>query len=320
MQIPSSAGAYTSTVLPVAQTQGGLLSPMSETAGSASFPPVEAVPNATASRDIAAQRPLPDFSPENNGLVNTSSAQNSSSSPNASTESGTSTGAVSDDAQADTQSADPQEGQEASQQSDRINDEIDQKQARQDQQQQQDLNIIRELTLRDNEVRAHEQAHSAVGGQYAGSANYTYQRGPDGVNYAVGGEVPIDVGVVAGDPQATLEKMMLVQRAALAPAEPSSQDRQVAALASQQANQARAEIASESLGTSESVSVTSQRDDQNSVKGDVEPVLNTSSERISSRDSAQIFNDRIAKINEVLVAISQNDASKASGQLLDAVV
>lgn len=320
MQIPSSAGAYTSTVLPVAQTQGGLLSPMSETAGSASFPPVEAVPNATASRDIAAQRPLPDFSPENNGLVNTSSAQNSSSSPNASTESGTSSGAVSDDAQADTQSADPQEGQEASQQSDRINDEIDQKQARQDQQQQQDLNIIRELTLRDNEVRAHEQAHSAVGGQYAGSANYTYQRGPDGVNYAVGGEVPIDVGVVAGDPQATLEKMMLVQRAALAPAEPSSQDRQVAALASQQANQARAEIASESLGTSESVSVTSQRDDQNSVKGDVEPVLNTSSERISSRDSAQIFNDRIAKINEVLVAISQNDASKASGQLLDAVV
>lgn len=316
MQIPSSAGVYTNAVLPVAQTQGGLLSPISETAGSASFPPVEAVSNTVASRDIPTQRAVPDFAPGNNGLVNTPSPYNSSSASNTSAEPDISSKSASDNAQADTQSADPQEGQEASQQSDRINDEIDQKQARQDQQQQQDLNIIRELTLRDNEVRAHEQAHSAVGGQYAGSANYTYQRGPDGVNYAVGGEVPIDAGVVAGDPQATLEKMQLVQRAALAPAEPSSQDRQVAALASQQANQARAEIASESLGTSSP----SKRNDQGNVNNDIQPVVNTSAERISSRDSVQAFSDRIAKINEILVTISQNDARKASGQLLDAVV
>lgn len=165
MQIPSSTGVYTSTVLPVAQAQGGLLSPISETAGSASFPPVEAVVNATASRDIPAQRPLPDSSPENNGLVSTASAQNASSASNTSAEPGISSGSASDDAQAGAQSTESQEGQETSQQSNRINDEADQKQARQDQQQQQDLKIIRELTLRDNEVRAHEQAHSAVGGQ-----------------------------------------------------------------------------------------------------------------------------------------------------------
>lgn len=66
---------------------------------------------------------------------------------------------------------------------------------------------IKELKARDTEVRTHEQAHAAVGGQYAGSPSYEYQRGPDGTNYAVGGEVPIDVGVINGDPQATIDKM-----------------------------------------------------------------------------------------------------------------
>ena len=101
---------------------------------------------------------------------------------------------------------------------------------------------IRKLAQRDREVRTHEQAHASVGGSYAGAPTYTFKRGPDGRNYAVGGEVSIDVSPVAGNPQATLRKMEIVRRAALAPAEPSPQDRQVAAEATQRALQARAEL------------------------------------------------------------------------------
>ena len=102
---------------------------------------------------------------------------------------------------------------------------------------------IAELASRDREVRAHEQAHAAVGGAYAGAPTYTYSRGPDGKRYAIGGEVSIDSSPIPNDPEATLRKMELVQRAALAPAEPSAQDRRVAAQAAAQATQARAELA-----------------------------------------------------------------------------
>lgn len=107
-----------------------------------------------------------------------------------------------------------------------------------------ELKQLTELKARDREVRAHEQAHQAVGGQYAGAISYTFQRGPDGAQYAVGGEVSIDVSPVAGDPQATIEKMRVVRAAALAPAEPSGQDRAVAAEAMQIMLKAQAEVAS----------------------------------------------------------------------------
>jgi len=103
---------------------------------------------------------------------------------------------------------------------------------------------IKELKARDTEVRTHEQAHAAVGGQYAGSPSYEYQRGPDGTNYAVGGEVPIDVGIINGDPQATIDKMQTVRAAALAPAEPSGADRAIAADATQKMAAAQAELTS----------------------------------------------------------------------------
>ena len=90
---------------------------------------------------------------------------------------------------------------------------------------------VKELKARDAEVKAHERAHAAAGGQHAGSPSYEYQRGPDGRDYAIGGEVPIDASPVAGDPKATIDKMEQVKAAALAPAEPSSQDRRVAATA-----------------------------------------------------------------------------------------
>jgi len=104
---------------------------------------------------------------------------------------------------------------------------------------------VQELKQRDAEVRRHEQAHKAVGGQYAGSISYTYEAGPDGRRYAVGGEVPIDASPIAGDPEATIRKLEQVRRAALAPAEPSGADRAVASQASQGIQQARAEQAQE---------------------------------------------------------------------------
>ncbi|SFM40222.1 putative metalloprotease CJM1_0395 family protein [Marinobacter zhejiangensis] len=105
-----------------------------------------------------------------------------------------------------------------------------------------DLQSLGKLKARDREVRAHEAAHQSVGGVHAGAASFTYQRGPDGVQYAIGGEVPIDLATVEGNPQATIEKMRTVQAAALAPAQPSSQDRAVAAEAARILLQAQAEL------------------------------------------------------------------------------
>lgn len=109
---------------------------------------------------------------------------------------------------------------------------------------QQEQQEIQQLSARDQEVRAHEQAHAAVGGQYAGAPRYEYQRGPDGVRYAVGGEVSIDVSRAATAAE-TIQKMQTVRRAALAPAEPSPQDRRVASQASATEAEARQELAIE---------------------------------------------------------------------------
>lgn len=102
---------------------------------------------------------------------------------------------------------------------------------------------VQELKKRDREVRQHEQAHLSVAGPYAnGGAQFEYTRGPDGRQYATGGEVSIDVSPER-TPEATIRKMRIVRRAALAPAEPSAQDRRVAAQASQNENRARVERA-----------------------------------------------------------------------------
>ncbi|ANM29372.1 hypothetical protein ABI59_06905 [Acidobacteria bacterium Mor1] len=106
-----------------------------------------------------------------------------------------------------------------------------------------DRKKVRELQARDREVRAHEAAHQAAAGDLAQGVSYEFERGPDGKLYAVGGEVKIDTSPVPGDPQATIEKAERIVRAALAPAEPSGKDRQVAARARQMAAKARIELA-----------------------------------------------------------------------------
>lgn len=114
-------------------------------------------------------------------------------------------------------------------------------------QEEKDLEAIRELARRDREVRAHEQAHQAVGGRYAGAMSLTFEQGPDGKRYAVAGEVSINASRVPDDPRATLEKASQIRRAALAPAEPSPQDRAVAAQASQMILEAQTELRQQEL-------------------------------------------------------------------------
>ncbi|MGR9051798.1 MAG: putative metalloprotease CJM1_0395 family protein [Gammaproteobacteria bacterium] len=106
-----------------------------------------------------------------------------------------------------------------------------------------ELQQIQQLKARDSEVRAHEQAHlNAAGGIAVSAASFTFQTGPDGKRYAVGGEVQISTSPVVGDPEATLKKAETIRRAALAPAQPSSQDYSVAADAAAMANQARIDL------------------------------------------------------------------------------
>ncbi len=90
-----------------------------------------------------------------------------------------------------------------------------------------ELKQLSQLRSRDREVRTHEQAHLSVAGQHA-----------------AGGEVPIDTGSES-TPEATIQKMRTIRRAALAPAEPSGADRQIAAQASAKELQARQEVAAE---------------------------------------------------------------------------
>jgi hypothetical protein len=99
-----------------------------------------------------------------------------------------------------------------------------------------------QLEQRDAEVRRHEQAHIAAGGQYVrGGAHFTYERGPDGRMYAVGGEVSIDVSPES-TPEETIQKAEAIRRAALAPGDPSAQDRAVAAKAAAMEAEARRQM------------------------------------------------------------------------------
>lgn len=143
----------------------------------------------------------------------------------------------------------PQTGQQLNSQNDAAKDNgqdasagkenAEEQQQKQNAEQQQ----LTQLKQRDAEVRAHEQAHASLGGQYASSPKYEYERGPDGRRYAVDGEVSIDISK-ASTPEETIRKAQQVKAAALAPAEPSAQDLRVAIEATQIALEARTEIAS----------------------------------------------------------------------------
>ncbi|MCL1967762.1 MAG: hypothetical protein FWF67_07750 [Fibromonadales bacterium] len=92
-----------------------------------------------------------------------------------------------------------------------------------------DQRKVDELEKIDKKVHVHEQAHlNAAGGYAKGGANYDYVTGPDGKRYANSGHVNIDTSPEK-TPEATIRKADIVRKAALAPADPSPADRQIAA-------------------------------------------------------------------------------------------
>lgn len=127
---------------------------------------------------------------------------------------------------------------------------------------------VEELAARDREVRNHEQAHVLAGRPWAGQPSYTYQTGPDGKAYAIGGEVPIDTAPIPGDPEATIEKMRVVAAAAMAPAEPSGQDRKVAAAANAMALEAQAELMAQRSAEAEEAAEARNPETRTPVAGD----------------------------------------------------
>ncbi|MFA7578277.1 MAG: putative metalloprotease CJM1_0395 family protein [Candidatus Muiribacteriota bacterium] len=91
---------------------------------------------------------------------------------------------------------------------------------------------LEKLKQTDMEVKQHEAAHiAAAGGLQVSGASFEFKTGPDGKQYAIGGEVSIDTSK-GSTPDETIAKAKQIRTAALAPSNPSSQDLKVASQAS----------------------------------------------------------------------------------------
>ena len=176
---------------------------------------------------------------------------------------------------------------------------------------QQELEISRDLAERDREVRAHEQTHASVGGKYASAPSYTYERGPDGRMYAVEGEVKIDTSPIPNDPEATLEKAEIIQRAALSVAEPSSADRAAAADARAMAIDARAEIMQQAdeatvAGAESESKVDEDSEDKQTAGERLQELRDEKAARSAGAvEALNDFNNRLNDINKQLAEINK---------------
>ena len=189
------------------------------------------------------------------------------------------------------------------------------------------------LQQRDQEVRVHEQQHASVGGQHTGTPSYDYKTGPDGKQYVVEGSVSVNLSPVAGDPNATIDKMRQVKAAALAPAQPSTADKNAAAAADvhiaqataelMQANEPTAESADEAEPTTaaEGKAPTGAEADKAAAK---EPSVNAKATTNASPSDAKTVpqtaaNDKaqLAHINQVIAGVYGKSAQVQSQQLLN---
>jgi hypothetical protein len=177
--------------------------------------------------------------------------------------------------------------------------------------------IIEKLAARDREVRAHEQAHAAAGGAYVISGpSYTYQTGPDGRKYAIGGEVQIDTSPIKGDPEATLRKMQTVIAAAMAPAEPSSADNAIAAAANQAKSAARAEIAEQTREEARAQTEENKQETQTQNATEqqaAQPIQNEAAQNNVVENTNEVQ-------NQIVAAISAYTSNSATLQQLSASV
>jgi hypothetical protein len=164
---------------------------------------------------------------------------------------------------------------------------------------------VEELKKRDAKVRAHEAAHVAAGGQYVrGGPSYSYQNGPDGKRYAVGGEVSIDASPVAGDPEATIAKMRTVKRAALAPGDPSGADQAVAAEATS------AELkAEQELMNKKSASGTGEPAKDNPAEKQVKDKKSTPFSFLKEAEKTYAINSSLSRKNSIISALANFDIS-----------
>jgi len=89
--------------------------------------------------------------------------------------------------------------------------------------------LLGDLERIDKDVHEHEMQHYLMAQPYARSPEYFYVVGPDGRRFAVSGLTAFDATPIAGDNDATIRKLDALVRAALAPREPSEEDRRVAA-------------------------------------------------------------------------------------------
>ena len=175
--------------------------------------------------------------------------------------------------------------------------------------------VINELERRDKEVRSHELAHASVGGSFTGAPNYSFETGPDGKKYAVGGEVSVDLSTIAGNPAATIAKMQKVHSAALAPANPSAQDTKVAASAIKIILQAQSELQAQDSHTvkttdNESALATGSIQTNESKSGDevsFDTFINrtlTAQEKIAPTQSNEVL-QRAARVETFYSSITQ---------------
>ena len=162
-----------------------------------------------------------------------------------------------------------------------------------------------QLKDRDQEVRTHELKHQSVGGQYASAPTYTTQTGPDGKEYAVGGEVQISTSEES-TPEKTIAKMQQVRRAALAPAEPSSQDYSVANEAKQKEIAARQELTKQRTENTSEDGEKEKAEPFSSVKG------SDQSQNNSNVNKAQKNNSSNSNNNNVQIKHSSDQGSLAA--------
>ena len=107
---------------------------------------------------------------------------------------------------------------------------------------------LKALEERDAEVRQHEQEHLSAAGEHArGGPEFETVTASNGRQFAVGGKVQVDVSET-DDPQKTVAKMEKIQRAALAPTNPSAQDRKVATEAADKEQKARGKVRQSEVG------------------------------------------------------------------------
>jgi hypothetical protein len=114
------------------------------------------------------------------------------------------------------------------------------------------------LKSRDAAVKQHEAAHLLAGSGVTSGLSYTYQQGPDGSSYAIGGEVTLSMQE-GGTPEETIQRAQRMRAAALAPSSPSAQDQDLAMMAMKMEAQAREERAEKQKEVQEQLRETAEK-------------------------------------------------------------